>query len=265
MVNNGLVSVIVPSRGRPEHLVSSISSLIRLSDHPELLEVLVGLDLDDIDSKNLPERLKSEFSEVNVRCEFFTRLGYDRLDEYWNALGLRSSGDWVLMWNDDAVMQSNSWDTFLRRSSGSLAMVVYPRVANDTLQTLFPVVSRSWLALFGRIAAWNHADSYIWRLVGPFGLWRREPRIVILHNRLPDLTTSEITYHQVEFPSNEFEIDRLKIRIHRDQMPLLAVAKIRLSAYIFTRVRVFRRWQKKFNWFPFRRLLNEAAGRYENF
>ena len=265
MSKKGSVSVIVPSRGRPEHLVSSISSLVQLSDRPELLEILVGLDLDDSDSKGLAESLQFEFSGINVRCEYFTRLGYDRLEEYWNELGLRSSGDWVLMWNDDAVMESHSWDTYLRKSSASSVMVVFPRVANEKLQTLFPVVSRSWLALFGRIAAWNHADSYIWRLVGPFGLWKRESRIVIRHNRLPDLTTSEITYHRVPFPRDEFEVDRLKLKIHRGQMPCLAVARVRLSAYIFARVRDVRRWQKKFKRFPLRTLLNEAAGRYETF
>lgn len=264
-MRTNIVSVIVPSRGRPKQLLTSLESLIRNADRTDLIEIVVGLDSDDIDSKNLPQTLQSQFREVDFRFEIFPRFGYDRLEEYWNFLGLRSRGDWVLLWNDDALMESRSWDTLFRKSLSSSVIVIFPDVLNEPLQTLFPVVSRNWIALFGRISPWNHADSYIWAVVGPSGLWKRERSVRIRHSRLSDVTTSEISYHRIPLPRGELYSDRQKLRQFMVTLPTYDFARAATIGYGFSRLFALRRWQKNLRRFPLRGFLNRLGQKFEAF
>jgi hypothetical protein len=36
--------------------------------------------------------------------------GYDSLHEYYNELASKATGDWLMLWNDDAVMETEGWD-----------------------------------------------------------------------------------------------------------------------------------------------------------
>ena len=99
-----MISVLVPSRERPELLARSLDSLGEGD-----LEVLVRVDEDD-------PRLEgySRFPGLIVG----PRHGYRRLNHYYNELAERARGDWLLLWNDDSFMETPDWIDIVRSFDG---------------------------------------------------------------------------------------------------------------------------------------------------
>lgn len=105
------VSVLLPSRGRPESLRESVESLRALADRPDWIEILVAADPDDAVTDLVAQQL-------GLPCWIAPeRYGYARLNEYFNALAGMAGGDWVLLWNDDARMLTVGWDVEIARQS----------------------------------------------------------------------------------------------------------------------------------------------------
>lgn len=152
-VRTPLISALCPSRGRPHLLRESVASLLRGAVDPRGVEVLVRFDDDD------PGRAAGE-SGLPDGCVRFAgpRLGYVRMHDYYNDLARAARGDWLLLWNDDAVMLTHGWDQILTRDLEAAR----PVVVNPTghLNT-FPLVSRGYLSRLGRLSGQAHVDSWI--------------------------------------------------------------------------------------------------------
>src|SRR5262247_192752 len=101
-----MISILLPSRGRPQSLCSTINGLRDLADDPARIEVLVAADPDDQETVDAARAVDAD--SVIVTQE---RYGYHRLHEYVNRLAAQAHGTWLLLWNDDAVMLTESWDT----------------------------------------------------------------------------------------------------------------------------------------------------------
>lgn len=142
------VSVLLPSRGRPDLLKNSIASLGKGN-----FEVLIRYDDDD---KTMPLKL----SKKNVRQMKGTRVGYANFHLMVNELAKQAKGDWLLLWNDDAIMRTTDWvDTISRFDSNK------PKVLNffdteDSQKNLFPVMSRAMYEAIGHFSLSTHCDTW---------------------------------------------------------------------------------------------------------
>lgn len=106
---NRLCSVIIPSRGRPEGLVTAIRSITRNADQPGNIEVLVGLDEDDSESLPWIERIES-YPNTTVyvgKREPVCFISYRLLAE--------AKGTWAVFFNDDATLVGPGWDMELAK------------------------------------------------------------------------------------------------------------------------------------------------------
>ena len=94
-----LISVLLPSRGRKEPLLNSIKSLYDLADNPDQIELLLGMDNDDLEHI---EYVQKEIipNYPNISLYQFKRMGYKKLNMYVNTLAGLSSGHWIFVWND---------------------------------------------------------------------------------------------------------------------------------------------------------------------
>src|SRR4051812_41755806 len=102
------ISVMLPTRGRPKLLRKSIASLLDRADDPDSLEFLLGIDTDD--RKTVEAFLGLH---ANVKAVVMPRVGYAGMKEYWNRLASIAVGDWIFMWGDDALMQTEGWDSII--------------------------------------------------------------------------------------------------------------------------------------------------------
>ncbi len=176
-----IISVLLPSRARPESLAASIASLRDLAAEPERIEILVAADPDDTATQAAAKKLKAK---LTVAPE---RYGYSRLHEYINALAAKAKGRWLLLWNDDALMRTEGWDTEIRRREHADIAVLWPRTNHpDPHVNVFPIVAAKAIKAIGHFSMSPHCDSWVQDLGRLTGLM--EPvDVEILHDRF-DLT-----------------------------------------------------------------------------
>lgn len=104
------MSVLIPSRGRPGKLTESVNSCFDRASDKSLIEVLIRIDEDDFDTWETCERLTRE-NQGRVKFRVGLRgRGYLDLHAWMNELAHQASGDWLLMFNDDARILTQEWD-----------------------------------------------------------------------------------------------------------------------------------------------------------
>lgn len=150
-----MISVLCPSRDRPQLLRRSVASLRDLATSH--VEILVAADDDD------PATVRAA-GELGVRVVVFRRAGYARLYEYYQRLAELALGDWLLIWNDDAVMTTRYWDEAIH--------ALPPEVLVADLESphsplcCFPAVRRQAVDALGRFCTDNpHVDTF-WQDAG---------------------------------------------------------------------------------------------------
>lgn len=171
-----MISVLLPSRGRPESLAQSVASLRDLAHAPEGIEVLVAVDDDD------PPTARAA-RDLGAKVLVSTRYGYSRLHMYVNTLAHRAHGDWLLLWNDDARMLTPGWD---RRVEEAAPGVLWPAHNGSPYLNTFPVVHRRVVDLLGHFSLSPHCDSWVQDVADAVGI-HRHIDVAVLHDRF-DLT-----------------------------------------------------------------------------
>jgi len=81
------ISILLPTRGRSDALMSSIQSLYDLADDASTIELLFGMDNDDvIGLENMLHNVIPwiEKNSIKHKIVIFERLGYVNLHKYFN-------------------------------------------------------------------------------------------------------------------------------------------------------------------------------------
>lgn len=141
------VSSLTPSRDRPELLKSSIESLGKLKEH------LVYVDEDD---PQLEEYKKLKIP--GMKMVIGKRHNYYALQNYYNELAEMATGDWLLIWNDDAVMHTEDWTQHIQEYDPQKPAVLNIHFENNNY---FPLVSRKFYETLGHISLSPHNDSWV--------------------------------------------------------------------------------------------------------
>jgi hypothetical protein len=172
------VSVLMPSRGRPDLAKQSINSLGKGD-----FEVLIATDQDD-ETRNHLARYKT--------ISFAQRHGYGQLQIYYNTLSEKAKGDWLMLWNDDAIMETEGWVDKIAQFDHTKPMVLNPW--GPETDNLFPVISRKWYEIVGHFSMNTHADSWVQQIGERLNLQVHVPGIKITHQgeNLNDTTHQEV-------------------------------------------------------------------------
>lgn len=168
-----MISVLLPSRQRLVSLRLSIASLVNLAADPGQVEVLVGCDPDDT-----PTHVTAKIAGA-VTWTAPCRYGYAGLHHYFNQLARIAAGDWLLHWNDDAVMLTQGWDTIIRSCEPA---VLWPEANHHQHLNLFPAWPRAWAAAIGHVSLCCSADSWVSDLGERVGRHVRIP-VQVRHDR----------------------------------------------------------------------------------
>ncbi len=157
MADRPVIGVLLPSRGRPALLARSITSLRDCAADPAQFRVHVGADVDDQETVKV-------VAAAGAQVMLFARQGYDRLHVYYNQLAAGVDADWLLVWNDDAVMLTEGWDDVLGRLPRSV--LVADLQSHHSPMCCFPAVRCEAVAAVGTFSSDNpHVDSF-WEVVG---------------------------------------------------------------------------------------------------
>lgn len=99
-----LISILVPTRGRPGDFVRLVKSVYDMATHGNRIEVVAYLDDDDAD--NYKPRLLGVNYVVGPRI---------LLSECWNRCYENAKGDIFMHCGDDIVFETPGWDTIVRK------------------------------------------------------------------------------------------------------------------------------------------------------
>lgn len=203
------ISVLVPSRERPELLARSIESLGQAD-----LEVLLALDDDD-------PRL-DDYAGIGTAV-VGSRHGYGRLQRYYNELAARASGEWLLLWNDDCVMQTENWSKIVAAYDGKM-VVLNPRTNHDNWaidMNVFPIFPRKMVELMGHVSLHVHNDSWIEYVARDAGIMVRVP--ITIHHDRADLTgnNDDAVYAARQLDQQGFHAEALEQARRQDVQQIL--------------------------------------------
>lgn len=131
------VSLLLPTRGRPALAERFIRSAAERAERPELVEVVVYADDDDVSSHAVPGSGLKLSTIVGPRAS---------MGSYNMACLERSSGEILVLTNDDIVIQTPGWDRRLRETHASVSDGIYLAYPNDLFKgrqlCAFPILSR---------------------------------------------------------------------------------------------------------------------------
>lgn len=163
------LSVLMPSRGRPYYAKEAIKSFKPSRE----TEFLIAVDDDD---PYLAEYKKmKDIAKVIVT----PRYGYGQLHEYFNLLAKESKGRWLMLFNDDAVVEDMNYLQLAKYDNKKPAVL---NVWNEQ-DNLFPLISRKMYEIMGHFSLSPHADSWVAQVGTACGIQYYTPGFDIKHNR----------------------------------------------------------------------------------
>lgn len=101
-----LLSILIPTRGRPEQLGKCIASLNTMAHTPANIEILLGIDSDC----RVEEYPFSEIEIIPIVAER-PRGQYQEIHVWYNRLYEASVGEWLWVMNDDCCILTSGYDT----------------------------------------------------------------------------------------------------------------------------------------------------------
>lgn len=171
-----MISVLLPSRGRPDSLIESVASLAAIAKDPDAVEVLVAIDPDD------PATVDATLDLDGVRpWTAPERYGYAQLHRYYNHLATMAKGEWLLLWNDDATMRTPGWDEVI---GGQEPGVLW--LASNQGPYYFPAWPRAWSDAWGHVSLSPNVDVWVSEVGARVG--RTVPVPVEIHHDRKDIT-----------------------------------------------------------------------------
>lgn len=197
----------------------SIDSLRSMAVDPDRVELLVGYDADDEKTGDKARSLGS------FALRFPERFGYPQLHLYVNRLAEFATGEWLLLWNDDALMTTRNWDSVF--SSYSAALMYVLNLSSTKFghsQCCFPAISRSLYARLGHMSLSNHIDTWLQDLGNSTGILRNVP-VHVHHDRF-DLTGGHndqiFAEGQAGYRPDEFNSPAMRALLHADIRKVLS-------------------------------------------
>ena len=187
-----VVSVILPTRGRVKSgaLLKSIESLLENAKNPAKVEIMLGVDEDDQESIDWVNNDAEEFMQkwgCACKAKVFKPLGYEQLNVYVNLLCHSSTGAWLFLWNDDAIMQTKDWEVEIQKYDGQFKCLA-PKDNHDHPFAIFPLIPADWFTLCDSWSVNAQNDTWVSVIARMNGIFERI-NIEILHDRA-DLTGS---------------------------------------------------------------------------
>ncbi len=182
------IAILLATRGRTASLGRSIQTLVELADNIKGVQLMFAFDNDDdVGFGYFNSDLKPwlDARGVAYTAMRFQRMGYVNLHKYNNAMAKQTDARWLVIWNDDAVMQSQGWDTTIMSYEGQFKLLSF-KTHNMHPYSIFPIVPRKWYDILGYISPHPTQDGWVSQQAYMLDIYQRID-VDVLHDRF-DLT-----------------------------------------------------------------------------
>jgi glycosyltransferase involved in cell wall biosynthesis len=165
-----MISVLIPSRGRPVFLSQTITHIKATATKD--VEILVAVDPDDPETKAVAERRKC------VVVEAPERFGYQGLYRYFNLMADQATGSWMVLWDDQSAIMTPAWNDMIEALPANIVvgdlqnhfspqLCCFPAVRSDAVKALgcysyeTPHVDTFWETIGRRLGAIQPVPAYV--------------------------------------------------------------------------------------------------------
>lgn len=180
------ISVLIPTRARLAPCAQAIESLATHASDPTQIEYLLRADDDDATPYG-------NFASAQTHVIRGPRHGYGGMPHYLAELVAVATAPWLLIWNDDALMQTRGWDAVPTAAQLAGMKLLCTRTQEERDRPMsepygsqFMFVPRRWFQVLGHMGQHQHADTWLW-IVGMRTGLRENVDVDVLHDRA-DLT-----------------------------------------------------------------------------
>ena len=175
------ISMLLPTRGRVKQLDRTVKSIRRKADHASRIEIIFRCDVDDLETQ----------SYLSSNAETFIvgprEKGYASLPKFMNQCAALSTGDILVMINDDAIVETKGWDSKVIQCANRFPDGLFNIGVNTGLNdNLFPfsIVSRVFRDALGYVNDERllFSDIFLFDVLESFGRTIRLPEVKFNHH-----------------------------------------------------------------------------------
>ena len=214
------IAVLLPSRGRTDELTASVTSIVERAADPADLQLIFGFDNDDETGlTHFTSVIQPWLDDRDIvyEAQAFDSMGYEGLNRYYNYLAHQASADWLFIWNDDAVMETQGWDQVVTACTGKFK-VLKVHTHNEHPYSIFPILPRAWHDRLGQLSRHQMIDAEISQIAYLLDMMQIVD-IDVTHNQAELTQTTAKPKHRFEGdPSNiqDFHFPATIEQRHRD-------------------------------------------------
>lgn len=155
------IAVLLATHKRTDALSRSLFSLIDKANDLETIEFRFAIDNnDDIGMTHFVEVIQPELDTRGIYYEAmaFEPLGYMGLNKYYNALAKDADANWLWVWCDDAICETQGWDQRIRECTGEFKLLKV-HTHNEHPYSIFPIYPVEWHQTLGYLSRHQLIDA----------------------------------------------------------------------------------------------------------
>jgi hypothetical protein len=229
------VAILLATRKRTQALSNAVKSIVDKAEDKRRIQIILAFDEDD--DVGLPyflEHIKPWLRDqgVNTKHIVTERYGYSCLNRYYNLMANMAEAHWVMMWNDDAIMDTQGWDRVVA-SYNNQFKVLRVHANNDHPFAIFPIVPRLWIRMTGQMSRFQEVDhetshiAYLIDVMETIPVWCTHDRAVLTGNNEDETYQQRIYYNHDPKNPNSFYYPKYRDMRFRDADVLTMYLKSR--------------------------------------
>jgi hypothetical protein len=200
MTNEYSIAILLPTRSRTDALTSSVTSIVDLASNISRIQLVFGFDDDDqvgLDHFKKVIQPLLDKRGVAYEAQAFKSMGYAGLNRYYNYMAKSTSADWLFVWNDDAVMETQGWDSVIEQYTGQFKLLKV-HTHNDHPYSIFPIIPKAWYDLMNHLSRHQMIDAELSQLAFLLDIMQ--------------VIDVNVTHNQVELTKDATDPLKLKVR-----------------------------------------------------
>lgn len=183
------IAILLATRGRGENMLGrSVKALVERAKDISRVQFFFAFDNDDsVGTGYFTQELQPwmDARDLWYRAIRFQPMGYVNLHKYNNHMASQADANWLIIYNDDAVMETDGWDEIIANYHGQFKLLSF-HSHRDHPYSIFPIVPRAWFDLLGYISPHPTQDGWVSQQAYMLDIFERIP-VWVLHDRF-DIT-----------------------------------------------------------------------------
>lgn len=157
------IAVMLATHKRTDALSRSVFSLLDCTKNLDCIQIIFGIDNNDtIGTNHFVDVIQPilDGCEVDYTALSFEPLGYLGLNQYYNRMAEEADADWLMVWCDDAIMETQDWDERVSECTGEFKLLK-AHAHNEHPYAVFPIIPAEWREVTGYFAQHQMLDAEV--------------------------------------------------------------------------------------------------------